>query len=199
MAATPEAYSYSSFGGYARNSQRLDWVAYDEHHRYWSGSNGGKDPKSAYRRFVKEGLLDSIDPRVDRLRDWVYGGEDFLKRVLSMAEGDDPIQHRRRVRRLNPIGVDAILAATASQFGVTPDEYVGFRSGAAGRDMAAYLCRRYTGATLRELSERFGLSHPDSASDLIRRGAKQLKLSGEAIRHQTAIEKKLKMNPESRV
>ena len=74
-----------------------------------------------------------------------------------MAEGGDPIQHRRRVRRLNPIGVGAILAATASQFGVTPDEYVGFRSGAAGRDMAAYLCRRYTA--------RFRQIETDIASD----------------------------------
>ena len=80
-------YAYSSYGGYARQSRRLDWVAYDEHHRYWSGGNGGKDPTSAYRRFVKAGMLDSIDSRVARLRDWVYGGEDFLKRVLSMAEG----------------------------------------------------------------------------------------------------------------
>ena len=44
--------------------------------------------------------------------------------------------------------------------------YVGFRSGATGRDMAAYLCCRYPCATLRELSDRFGLNHPDSASNL---------------------------------
>ena len=28
---------------------------------------------------------DPPNPRVDRLRDWVYGGEDFLKRILSMV------------------------------------------------------------------------------------------------------------------
>jgi hypothetical protein len=65
--------------------------------------------------------------------------------------------------------------------------------------MAAYLCRRYTRATLRELSERFGLSHPDSAADLIRRGAKKLEQSSEAMRHLMMIEKKLKLNPESQV
>ena len=54
-----------------------------------AGHYGGIDPTSAYRRFVKDGLIDSVDPRIDRLRDWVYGGEDFLRRVLSMAEGDD--------------------------------------------------------------------------------------------------------------
>ena len=50
-------------------------------------------------------------------------------------------------------------------------------SGATGRDMAANLCRRYTGVTLRELSERLGLSNPDSASDLIRRESKRLEQS----------------------
>ena len=147
---------------------------------------------------MKDGLIDSVDPRIDRLRDWVYGGEDFLKRVLSIAEGDDPVLHRRRVRRANPVSVDSVFEATASQYEVSADEYVGFRSGAAGRDMAAYLCRRYTSATLRELSDRFRLNHPDSASDLIRRGAKRIEQSSEAVRQQKAIEKKLKLNPESR-
>jgi S-adenosylmethionine synthetase len=44
---------------------------------------------------------------------------------------------------------------------------------------------------LRELSERFGLSHPDSASDIIRRGAKQLAQSKEMTRQLRAIEEKL--------
>ena len=57
---------------------------------------------------------------------------------------------------------------------------------------------RRTSATLRELSDRFGLSHPDSASDLIRRGVKRIEQSSEAVRQQKAIEKKLELNPESR-
>ena len=102
--------------------------------------------------------------------------------------------HERRVRRANPVSVVAIFEATASQYAVGADEYVGFRSGAASRDLAAYLCRRYTSATLRELSDRFGLSHPDSASDLIGRGAKRIEQSSEAVRQQKAIEKKLGMS-----
>ena len=116
-----------------------------------------------------------------------------------MSEGDDPVLHRRRVRRANPVSVDSIFEATASQYAVNVDEYVGFRSGAAGRDMAAYLCRRYTSATLRELSDRFGLNHPDSASDLIRRGAKRIEQSSAAVRQQAAIETKQGLNPESQV
>ncbi len=100
-------------------------------------------------------------------------------RVESMAKVDDPVLHRRRVRRANSVSVDSIFRATASKYAASAEEYVGFRNGAAGRDMAAYLCRRYTSATLRELSDRFGLNHPDSALDLIRRGAKRMLTSAQ--------------------
>ena len=84
------------------------------------------------------------------------------------------------------------------QYAVSADEYVGFRSGAVGRVNAAYVCRRYTSEPWRELSDRFGLSHPDIASDLVRRVAKRIEQSSEAVRRQTVIERKLGFNPESR-
>ena len=55
----------------------------------------------------------------------------------------------------------------------------------------------YTRVTLRELSERFGLSNPDSASDLIRRGAERLKQSKDMVIQLRAIESKLNVNSES--
>lgn len=39
------------------------------------------------------------------------------------------------------------MATVADVHEVEPEEYVGFRSLAAGREMAALLCRRYTNAT----------------------------------------------------
>jgi len=65
---------------------------------------------------------------------------------------------------MNPVTVDAILDATALHYGTSADAYCGFRSSAGGQDVAALLCRRWTTATLRELSGRFGLSHPDGTS-----------------------------------
>jgi len=44
-----------------------------------------------------------------------------------------------------------------------------FRNSAAGRDMAAWLCRRWSGATLRDLGTCFGLEGTDSVSNLARR------------------------------
>jgi REP element-mobilizing transposase RayT len=199
LVGTPEAYCYSSYPGYARKNRRMGWIAYEDHHQYWLGLHGGKDPDAAYRKFVKAGLSNPSSVTPDRLRDWVYGSEDFLKRVLAMAAGKDEGANRRRRRRTEPVTVRAILSATAKQYGVSPEEYCGFRSGAGGRDIAAMLCRRWTSATLKDLSAVFGLSHPDSASDLIKRGKQRLKQGGTATRSVQRIETALHLNPESRV
>jgi hypothetical protein len=98
-----------------------------------------------------------------------------------------------------PVTVDAILEATALECGTSAEAYCGYRSGAAGRDVAALLCRRWTTATLRELSGRFGLSHPDSASDLIKRGKRLADSHRDVARSVASIEKALGWNPESRV
>ncbi len=100
---------------------------------------------------------------------------------------------------MTPVTVDAILDATARQYGTSADEYCGFRSRAGGRDMAAMLCRRWTTATLRDLSVRFGLSHPDSASDLIQRGNRATERNRDVARNVASIERVLGWNPESRV
>ncbi len=198
LAATPEEYAHSSFPGYARTSHRVDWIDYDEHHRYWKGANGGADPVKGYRKFVAEAMTPEGDSKVERLKDWVYGSEDFLKRMLSLAEGDDTQRNERRVRRTSIITVDDVLRATDDEYGVAVEEYHGFRSRAGGRDLSAYLCRRYTTATLAELSERFGLKHPDSSSDMVKRAKKLVNENQAIARRMNRIQKQLGVKPETR-
>jgi hypothetical protein len=70
---------------------------------------------------------------------------------------------------------------------------------ACGREIAALLCRRYTSATLAELSERFGLHHPDSSANLVRRAKKRAGQSA-AYRRQIALaESKLATKTENQV
>jgi len=88
LASDPESWPHSSFGGYARKSKRVDWVQYDQLHTYWSASVGGKNPDRAYRQYVKEGLNFADDPFKKELREWVFGSEDFLRRMVGLAEGN---------------------------------------------------------------------------------------------------------------
>ena len=74
-------------------------------------------------------------------------------------------------------------------------EYVGYRSGAAGREMAAYLCRQWTGVSLAKLSAALGLEHPDSSSNLVRRAEESL----EYQKTITSLENKLGLKTENQV
>lgn len=50
-------------------------------------SVGGKGPANAHRSYVKEGLSVQEDSSKDELREWVFGSEDFLGRIVALAEG----------------------------------------------------------------------------------------------------------------
>src|SRR5271157_4115322 len=52
LSATPEAWIWSSYPGYFRRRDRLDWVAYDALLAAWAGEFGRTDPEASYRRFV---------------------------------------------------------------------------------------------------------------------------------------------------
>ena len=164
LADDPESWPHSSFAGYARKSKRVDWVAYDQLHTYWNASVAGSDPARAYRRYLNDGLNVPENPFKKELREWVFGSEDFLRRMVALASGDDEQRHRSTSRRLKSVSVQEIVDATAAAHGVQPSQYAEFRSQAPGRDMAAWLCRRWTGATLTELGSAFGLRGTGSVS-----------------------------------
>jgi len=75
--------------------------------------------------------------------------------------------------------------AVAEHYGVDVGAYRQRRSTAEGRDLAAYLARlahRHTTATLRDLAAPFGLNHPDSVNNLIRRAEEHL---GQSLQDRT--------------
>jgi len=196
LAVDPEDWPYSSFAGYARRSKRVDWVQYDLLHTYWNASVGGKNADAAYRKYVKEGRNVPEDPFKTELREWVFGSEDFLRRMVRLAEGSNAQRHRSTTRRIKSVSVEEIVSATASAHRVEGSEYAQFRSTAAGRDMAAWLCRRWSGATLRELGPWFGLAGTDSVSNLVRRAEARYKELSKWRRQVTQIETELGLNTE---
>jgi putative transposase len=118
--------------------------------------------------------------------------------MVALAENQDSASAGRLRRRMKAVTPEEVLAATARIHHVDAGEYFGFRSLAVGRDMAALLCRRYTGVPLRSLSELFGLGHPDSASNLVRT-ARREEESSEFRKTMVEVEQLLKPNTENRV
>jgi hypothetical protein len=161
---------------------------------YWNASVGGKDPARAYRSYVKEGLVMPEDPFQHELREWVFGSEDFLRRMIALAEGSSRHRHESTSRRLHSVSVEEIVAATARYHSVKASQYAAFRGQAAGRDMAAWLCRRWTGASLADLGAPFGLTGTDSAANLVRRAEKRHNQSASWRKAAKEIEATLRLN-----
>ena len=63
--------------------------------------------------------------------------------MVALAEGEDEKSRSRLRRRMGAVTVDEVMAAVAEIHEVEAEEYFGFRSLAAGREMTTLLCRRY--------------------------------------------------------
>ena len=192
-------WAHSSYPGYARKTSRVDWIQYDQLHTYWIAQNGGKDAATAYRRYVSSGRNAPENPLTSALSGWIIGSESFLKKAIALAQSDDEQKRQRTTRRLKAVTAEQIISETARYYEVCPSEYVGFRSQAAGREMAALLCRRWTGETIASLSERFGLKHPDSASNLVRRAKSRAESSRQYRKAIADIEYNLELKTENLV
>ena len=92
--------------------------------------------------------------------DWIeYDG------VLNAWQADQ-VPNARKLSSLNATDVISIVA---EYFGTTAESFQTRRTASVERDIAAWMAHRRTTSTLRELSGVFGLRHPDSVSNLIRR------------------------------
>ena len=89
---------------------------------------------------------------------------------------------------LRSLSAAHVIETTAKYFGTTAESYQARRSNAEGRDLAAWLAHRKTTATLRDLASYFGLSHPDSVSNLIRRAERELRKLTTVSKDAKAIE-----------
>ncbi len=56
MTVCPEDWQWSSFPGFVDPARRRSWVAYDAVWDAWQGEFGGDDARSAYARFVEDGV-----------------------------------------------------------------------------------------------------------------------------------------------
>jgi hypothetical protein len=88
-------------------------------------------------------------------------------RARAGPPGCDPAAPE--ARPLAGLSVEAICAGVAAYHGLEPSDLGRLRGGVEARSAAAWLCRRYTEAPLRELAGRFGLSRAGSVSNLTRR------------------------------
>ena len=165
----PRDWPWSSYRGYTRKTAQLSWIRYDALYAAWQGEMGGSYPEAAYRRFVESGIANPPNSPLATAREgWLLGSEAFvarIKRQMKHPRHPDQVPQWRRLE----LTAQQVLQAVAEFYGVPTQDYAIKRSTVAGRDLAAYIAHRRTTITLRELAKQFGLRHPDSVSNLIRR------------------------------
>jgi putative transposase len=172
----PEQWEWSSYPGYRDARRAQPWVAHDAMLRAWQGDQGGPDPRRAYVRFVESGLADAPpSPFREAFGGWILGSERFVARLRSLAgavRSNPPVPEARQLAGLDP---KRIIAAVAEFYGLEGLWLSRRGDPHLARPVAAWLCRRHTEATLRQLADSLGLSRADSVPNLTRRLERRLK------------------------
>lgn len=176
LALHPREFPWSSYGGFADKRKRLSWVAYDVLLDAWQGELGGSDASVAYRRHVEQGVKSPPEnPFAAAAHGWLLGRQEFIDRIRQEMKSPRFADEVPRARLLRSLDVDSVFAAVSEYYEVDPAIFSSRGNGHIARAVAAWLARRMTSATLRELCVPLGLGRPESVSNLTRRIDRQLK------------------------
>jgi len=166
----PREWAWSSYPGYARKEQRLEWVAYDELLSSCDGTLGGSDPAGSYRRYVTAGLSEPVEsPWTKAHQGWILGSRKFVDRVGAMVQGEPGLRRRRASRLVKGVSLSRVCDAVCTLYGVKRSELSRRGNRHPARAALAYLARRRTAATNTELADLLGLSRAESVPNLTRR------------------------------
>ena len=125
---------------------------------------------------------------------WLLGSSKFVDRIKRKIKSPKYQDEVPRARRLSGIALAEVLKKTAVHYNVPVSSFARKHSKEPSRDVAAWLVRRLTVATLREMMPPFGLTHPDSVRSLVNRVetamAKSPKFRGQVDRLRQQLQKK---------
>ena len=108
--------------------------------------------EAAYRRFVEQGLARApANPFQSAAHGWLLGSETFIEWMRSLLSEPRNQDEVPAARQLASLDAAIVLAEVARYYGVDQDCFQVRRSGLLGRDLAAWLVRHHSSATLREL------------------------------------------------
>jgi hypothetical protein len=145
--AKPEDYEWSSYRNYIGLDKTPEWLKTGFILHCFSGT----DASNKYRRFVNDAMNHNNEsPLKGVVASTILGDSEFVKRIASKHLGEKQADRNvPAVRKLNRPTLDVIIAAIEME--------PGMKEGMS-RNMSIYLCHRHSGARLREIGDRFGLS-----------------------------------------
>jgi len=168
----PEDWPWSSYAGYHRPHQRLEWIDYDRVLEDFEGDT--RQGRRQYREFIEDGLGRTLDSPFDRaVHNVVLGSDSFVERVQQFLESprdDSPPLERKPPG--TPPDLSRILSVVADHYGIRPSIWApGRRSNSPARSVAAYLARELSGATCMCVAEALGYRETSSVTAACKRVA----------------------------
>jgi putative transposase len=172
----PQQWDWSSYPSYRDQRRAQPWVAHEAMLSAGQGERGRSDRRGDYVRFVEARSADRLpSPFREAIGGWILGSEQFVSRLRGLAGANRSNPPSREARQLAGLDPQRIIAAVAEFYGVEGSSLSRRGNPHLARPVAAWLCRRHTEASLRELAEWLGLSRADSVPNLTRRLERQLK------------------------
>ncbi len=200
LVSHPRDWPWSSYLGYADKRKRLSFVAYDILLEAWQGGSGGSNPAAAYRRYVEQGLKTPPEnPFKKGAHGWLLGGHGFVDRIRTEMKSPRFADEVPRARPLGSVDVESVFAAVTRHDEVDPKILSIRGDGHLARAAAAWLARRLTTATLRELSVPLGLGRPESVSNLTRRIDRDLAKNPKLQKELRLIESRILLKTNNKV
>ena len=146
IVANPEAYEWSSYRQVIGMSETPTWVTTS----FVLGYFGGNSARDKYRQFVDEAVNREDDsPLKKAVASTILGSHDFVREMSQQHLGERKADRNMpAVRVLNRPRIDEIIAAVKSVI----------REEGLVKKLSLYFCHRFSGARLREIGERFGMS-----------------------------------------
>ena len=159
----PADWKWSSYPGYARRRSRLPWVAHDDLLAAWAGEFGGSgsEPEASYRKYVTAGLAQPPEsPWSEAFHGWILGSQKFVDRVRALVQHQPQRDRRREARQMQVLPISRVSEVVCAEYGIDESELRRRGSRHPARAAMAYLARRHTVATNRELVPILGVSRP---------------------------------------
>lgn len=146
IVAKPEEYEWSSYRYYIGQAETPAWLRTTFVLAYFGGMSGVEN----YREFINEFReQESESPLKGAVAATILGSSEFVKRItqahLSEMQADRNVPAIRKLARPT---LDEIVTTVEK---LIEDKIL-------ARKVSIYFCHRYSGARLREVGERFGMS-----------------------------------------